>query len=174
MATAFITPTELSAFLGRDITSDDGAQSAVDMACATVETVAGQVVKEATSTILLDGTGTDVLILPGFPAASVTSVAVADAADTDYVLDNGMLFKTTGVWAKGRRNVEVKYKHGHTSSAIPDDVKMVALNLAGRLLVQAPKNALEETNGDVRIKYATAPTDLTANELRILRRHSGR
>jgi hypothetical protein len=71
-------------------------------------------------------------------------------------------------------NVVVRYTHGYRSTDVPDDVRMVALNLAGRLLIQGPKNAMAETNGDVQIRYAVAATDLTANELRILRRHSGR
>ena len=46
---------------------------------------------------------------------------------------------------------------------------MVALAIAARLVLQGPM--LEETVGETRAKYAVASTDLTANELRILRKY---
>jgi hypothetical protein len=171
---AFITAQELSDFLGRDVTTDDGVDLALEGACSICSTVAEQTFPEATTTIVLDGSGTDVLVLPDVPVSSVTSVSVGGSATTAYVQDNGLLLKQSGTWSRGRRNVEVKYRHGYSSSAIPADVKMVALNVAGRLLVQAPTNAIQEQVGDVSRRYAVAATDLTANELRILRAHSGR
>jgi hypothetical protein len=174
LATAFITAAELSDFLGRDVSADDGAEAAIEAACQICRDVAGQDLTEATETILLDGTGTDCLVLPGFPTSSVTTVTVGGTADTDFVLGNGMLFKQAGTWTKGRRNISVKYKHGYRTRDVPASVKQVAKAVAARLLVQAPKNAMAEVNGDVSIRYATAPTDLTANELRILRKHAGR
>lgn len=171
---SLITVQELSDYLGRNMAGDAGATLAVDMASEAVRTEAGQAFNEITDTLLLDGSGTDVLVLPKVPVASITSVTVGGTAATDYVESNGMLVKTStaGVWTKGRRNVEVKYKHGYSSTKIPDDVRMVALALAARLVVQGP--AMAETNGDVNVRYAVAATDLTNNELRILRKHSGR
>jgi hypothetical protein len=173
---AFITATELSSFLGRDVTTDDGVDLAIDGACATCETVADQTFGETNETVTLDGSGTDAMVLPGVPVSRVSSVTVAGTATTEFVADTrrGMLVKQSGLWPRGRMNVVVRYTHGYRSTDVPDDVRMVALNLAGRLLVQGPKNAMAETNGDVQIRYAVAATDLTANELRILRRHSGR
>lgn len=171
---AFITAEELSAKLGYDVTADDGVDLALEGACGICRDVADQDFVESSTTILLDGTGTDVLVLPGFPASSVQALTVGDTADTDYVLSNSMLIKQTGVWTKGRRNVSVKYKHGYTVAKVPAAVREIALDVAARLLVQAPKNAIQESNGDVSIRYAVAAPDLTANELRILRKHRGR
>lgn len=169
---ALITVEELGAYLGRDLTADDGAILAVDMASEACRTVAENGFNELQETITLDGTGTDVLVLPRVPVSTVSTVTVGDTVTTEFVQDNGMLFKQSGSWTRGRRNVSVKYKHGYSSSAIPDDVRMVVLALASRLVVQGP--AMAEANGDVNVRYAVANTDLTANELRILRRHSGR
>lgn len=170
----FITTEELGSYLGRDLSSDDIAQTVVDMACATCETVAGQTFTEASETIVLDGTGTDAVVLPGVPVSSVTTVSVAGTATTEFVADKrrGMLLKQAGIWPRGRANLEVKYKHGYKSTEVPPDVRMVALSLAARLVVQGP--AVFETQGDVSVRYGGNADDLTANELRILRRHSGR
>jgi len=172
---AFITVQELADYMQRpDVLDDPAAEMAVQGACDVCRTVAGQPFTNTTSTVVVDGTGTDVLVLPRVPVSKVTSVTVGDTADTSYVADNGMLFKQSGTWRRGRRNVTVKLTHGYSDLAFPSDVKQVALAIAARLLNQAPRNAMAETVGDVQVRYAVAPTDLTANELRILRLHSGR
>jgi hypothetical protein len=173
VANSFIDTQELSDSLGRDLSSQDGAQLAIDMACATCRTIAEQDFTEATETIALDGTGTDALLLPQLPVSSISSVTVSGTATTAYVLtDRGMLVKQSGVWPRGRQNVVVKYKHGYRSTDVPDDVRMVALELAKRLVIQGP--AVSETNGDVSVRYGLNADDLTANERRILRKHRGR
>lgn len=175
MADSFITVDELSDYLGRDVSANPAAELVVDGACATVRTIAEQNFSESSDTVTLDGTGTDALVLSQLPVSTIQSVTVAGTADTDYALSsNGVLVKTSGVWPAGRQNVTVKYRHGYRSTEIPADVRQVALSIAARQLVQGPKNAMAETNGDVSLRYATAAGDLTANELRILRRHRGR
>lgn len=175
MPDSFITVDELSDYLGRSVSADPAAQLAVDGACAVIRTISEQDFTESTETVTLDGTGTDALVLSQLPISSVQSVTVAGTADTNYALSGtGVLVKTSGVWPRGRQNVTVKYRHGYRSTDIPADIRQVALGLAARQLVQGPKNAMAETNGDVQIRYATAASDLTNNELRILRRHRGR
>jgi hypothetical protein len=46
---------------------------------------------------------------------------------------------------------------------------MVALEVASRLVVQGPVQ--EESQGDLRVKYSVAATDLTAGEKAILRKY---
>lgn len=78
-----------------------------------------------TVTETLSGTGGDVLYLRRPPAASVTSVTVSgDALDAaDYDLDNdnrflAKLYRDTGRWPDGRRNIEVVYEAGrHADTA---------------------------------------------------------
>jgi hypothetical protein len=171
---AFITAQELSDFLQRDVTTDTGVDLALEGASEICRTVADQPFTQTTTTQTLDGSGTDVLVLPRVPVASVSTVSVGGTATTEFVQDNGLLLKQSGTWRRGRRNVEVKYRHGYSTTAIPADVKSVALSVAARLLTQAPLNAIQEQLGDVSRRYAVAATDLTANELRILRAHSGR
>ena len=179
----FITTTDVVNYLGRGGTADPGMIIAVDSACDICRDVAEQTFNQGTSTIYLDGTGTDALLLPEAPATAAGTVLVAGGTVTDYVLsDNNILFrKQTSAdvdytnnyqaltWPVGRQNVQVTYTHGYADADIPRSVRMVALAIAARLVLQGPM--LEETVGETRAKYAVASTDLTANELRILRKY---
>lgn len=187
MATAFISEVDLSDITGRDVSADDGATIAVNAACDICRTVAEQTFTAGTSTIYLDGTGTDALLLPEVPVTSVTSVRVSDgfhpptwntAGTVDYALsDNGTLFATDTAgtatmgttWPRGRQNVQVTYVHGYADAVFPADVRAVALAIAQRYLVQGP--AKSESLGNVNVSYAVNPTDLTEGEQRILRKY---
>jgi hypothetical protein len=65
--------------------------------------------------------------------------------------------------------VTITYQHGYAAVDLPRDVRMVALSVASRYVVQGV--AKRESQGDLSIDYATAAGDLTANELRILRKY---
>lgn len=186
MPDPFISRQDLTDYLGRDVTADDGALIAVDAACDTVRTVAEQNFNQVVGgTAVLDGSGTDALLLPELPVSAAGTVLVNGTAVTDYTLNgNGVLFRgTVGlsdpywpdemptrlVWPTGRQNVEVTYDHGYADADLPRDVRMVALSLASRLLVQGV--ATEESLGDARVKYAGPAMDLTAGEKMILRKY---
>jgi hypothetical protein len=168
------------------VTADDGALIAVDAACDIVRTVSGQTFNQTIGgTIYLDGTGTDCVLLPELPVTAAGTVTVNGTAITDYTLgDNGCLFRGTvglsdpywpddvpfpRVWPAGRRNVRVTYDHGYADADLPRDVRMVALSLASRLIVQGP--ALQERRGDDSVTYAVANTDLTNGERLILHKY---
>lgn len=70
------------------------------------------------------------------------------------------------VWPMGRQNVQVVYDHGGT---VPQPVRMVALSLAARIVVQGPTVA--ETVGPVNVRYAGAAMDLTKGEAAILHKY---
>src|SRR4051812_31981340 len=175
MAT-FISTYDLGELIGVDLSQDVGATIAVEAASEMCRTIAEQPFDLVAGDIVtLDGTGTDAILLPKLPVATAGTVTVNGTIITDYVLDTtrGMLLRgTTGsyprpVWPSGRQNVVVTYTHGY--GTIPADVRMVALEVARRIVIQGA--ATEETVGDVRIKYAGAATDMTDGELRILRKY---
>ncbi len=58
MPSPFISRQDLSDYIGRAVTTDDGALACVDAACQIVRTFAGQLFNEASDTVTLDGTGT--------------------------------------------------------------------------------------------------------------------
>lgn len=172
----FITVADLGDYLGRDLSADDGAVIAIDAACEICRDVAGQDFNAGTATFTLDGTGTDAVLLPQLPVKSVSAVLVAGTAITDYTLNSdGMLFRGTAgcdprpVWPSGRQNVAVTAVTGYETTDFPRSVRMVALSIASRLVVQGV--AIEESVGSVRMKYAVASTDLTNGEKLILRRY---
>lgn len=186
MPDPFISPTDLVNYLGRGTATDPGMVIAVDAACDTVRGEAEQDFNAATRTFVLDGTGTDVLLLPQSPVSAAGTVLVNGAAVSDYVVGqpNRLIRKITvgltpdwwtmpyypgRVWPVGRQNIQVTADVGYTEIDLPRDVRMVALSLASRLVVQGP--ALEETVGNVRVKYAAPAGELTTGERRILRKY---
>lgn len=191
--TAFITTTDLSNYIGRDVTSDAGGTLAVNAACEIVRTLTEQDFDQVTGgTVRLDGSGTDALLLPQLPVTSISSVTIGGtitsgtvtggSAVTDWALrDDGVLLRTAGaavavtddvvpsIWPTGRQNIAVIYNHGYGTATIPDDIKMVAISIANRLITQG--GAISETVGQVSKRYAVASTDLTNGEMAILRKY---
>lgn len=186
MPDPFLSADDLSSYLGRDVTADEGAVIALDSACEIVRTVAEQSFDLVISdTIVLDGTGTDCLLLPELPVSAAGTVVLNGGtlvAGRDYMLaSDGRLIRTAGtayttnwwtwsgpVWMQGRQNVTVTYDHGH--GTVPSDVRMVALALADRIVVQGAAVFEALPNGQ-QVRYAGPALDLTANELRILRKY---
>lgn len=173
MPDPFISAQDIVDYLGRGGTADPGMIIAADAACDMVRTISEQSFNQATSTVTLDGSGTDALLLPELPVSAAGTVLVNGGTVTDYVLNgNGILFRGTAgpglrsVWPAGRQNIQVTYDHGYAEADLPRDVRMVALSIASRLVVQGP--SLEENIGAVRIKYAVAASDLTNGEKLIL------
>lgn len=191
--TPFISRTDLSEYLGVDVTTDAGALIAVDAAVDTVRTLTEQDFNPVNAdTIVLDGTGTDTLLLPQLPVRAV-GTAVVNGGTLDPTLDytwtaGGYLIRTDGTatlsswtqssygpcayWPQGRQNVSVTYDRGYSTNGsidVPADVRIVALMIAARLSVQGVDST--RTVGAASVKYAVASTDLTENERRILRKY---
>jgi hypothetical protein len=176
MANPLIAPKDIVDYLGRGGTADPGMLIACDAASDMVRTFAERSFNADTSTISLDGTGTDALLLPELPVTGAGTVLVNGGTVTDYTLNgNGILYRGTAgvdprpVWPMGRQNVQVTYDHGWEDQDIPRDVRMVALAIASRLIVQGPLKT--ETIGSVSATYAVNSTDLTGGEQAILRKY---
>lgn len=191
--TPFISRDDLSDYLGRDVTTDDGALIACDAACDMVRTITEQDFNAVTGTAYLDGTGTDSLVLNRLPVTDVQSVTVGGtltsgtftggSSISSWTLrSDGVLLRTRGAassswlvdpapmkWPAGRQNVKVIYSSGYGTAVLPRDVRMVALQIAARLIVQGV--SVYETVGDVSMRYAGPATDFTNGELRILRKY---
>jgi hypothetical protein len=183
MPDPFVSQADLTDYLGRDVTSDNGALMALDAACDAIRDITEQDFNSATSTVSLDGTGTDTLLLPQRPVIAAGTVLVDGGTVTDYVppTPDGFLYRGTAtsggcygwsrpLWPRGRQNVRVTYDHGYTVAGtvnnIPRSVRMVALMIASRLVVQGV--AQSETVGDVTVNYGMEASDLTKGEEMIL------
>ncbi len=177
MADPFITEQDVVDLLGRGDTSDPGITIAVDAACDIVRTFTEQTISQFQETLALDGSGGDALLLPERPVTQVQEVQVNGTTVSDYTWNrNGVLFRGSGgtadtswassYWPEGRQNVSVKYTHGYEGTAVPRDLRMVALALAQRIVVQGA--AVSEQIGQTRVAYAGPATDLTKTEKIIL------
>lgn len=179
-----ITIQDLSDYLGRDVTEDAGAIAVVDAACQIVCTLTGQDFTEDTTTVQLDGSGSDAIFLPQRPVTTVGTVTINGEDATDFTFNaEGRLTRTSedeptystwasgyqpsAYWPEGRQNVEVTYEHG--AGTAPADVRMVALTIAHRMVTQG--GAIQEAVGDVSKRYAVSSTDLTSGEKAILRKY---
>jgi hypothetical protein len=153
MASPFISREDLSEKLGFDVTegTEQGelAQQCVDAACDWVRGKTEQTINAGSSTVVLDGTGTEILLLPQYPVRNVVSVSEDAEALTDedwvlndatgglvrvpaedgYVSSNTTL-KPSVVWNRGRQNIQVSYEHGYADADIPRDVRMAAESVA--------------------------------------------
>ena len=174
----FISVQDLTDYIGRDVTSDPGALMAIDAACDTIRDITEQDFTYGTTTVSLDGTGTDVLILPQRPVANAGTVLVDGGTIVDYIAPtpDGFLYRGSATasfngyagacWPRGRQNVTVTYEHGFQTLDVPRSIRMVAISYAARLVLQGV--AQSETVGDVTVSYGMAASDLTDNEKRIL------
>jgi hypothetical protein len=182
----FISTTDLTDWIGRDVTQDNGAVMAVDAACEMVRRFADQTFNANTSTATLDGTGTDCLLLPELPVSAAGTVIENGGTlilDTDYVLANdGKLIRTGSgsysivasavAWTAGRQNIQVTYDHGWAAADVPRDVRYVALALAQRMIIQGP--AMTESVGGQSIGFAGPAADLTTGEKMIIEKYRPR
>lgn len=171
MPAPIITREDLGNYLNRNLATDDMALAAVDAASDVCRTVSDQIINEVEGDeLVLDGTGTDVLVLPQMPVTDVESVldsAGAAVDPGDWVLSVvGTLIKPSGTWIKGRQNFTVTYTHGYPDAEIPRDLRMVALSLAGRIYMQGP--VVFESIGKRQVRYAGPAMDLSKSEHAIL------
>lgn len=175
MPIPFISRGDLADILGRDVEQSDGALIAVDAACDIVRTLTGQSINAGTTTATFDGPGTDALVLPEYPANTIGTVQVRDSSGTwntagaaDYALaDDGVLIAMGGtvagtVWPMGRQNVRVNYTHGYADADVPRDIRVLALSVAERIVIQGPMTS--ETVGGASASYASPQLDLTPGE----------
>jgi hypothetical protein len=177
MPDPFIDAQDIVDYLGRGTITDPGMLIALDSACDMCRTIAEQDFNAGTATVSLDGTGGDALVLAHFPVSAAGTVLVNGGTITDYMLSaNGLLLRGTAgcnprpTWPTGRQNISVTYNHGYQSVDLPRDVRVVALSIASRLVVQGV--AKSESQGDMSITYSAASTDVTlANEERILKKY---
>lgn len=182
----FITVEDLTTYMNEDADNPKGVM-VTDAACDICRTKAEQTFTEIDSaeTVKLDGSGTEIQLLPEYPVGQVSSVTVNGEAlaTTEYTIDtvhgslvrtpNGQGYSLNGtVWPKGRLNVVVKYKHGWPAEDFPSDLRMVALALAERLYHMAGTGNLQsESLGARSVTYKQVAQDLTENELRILSKY---
>jgi hypothetical protein len=188
LATPFVTVAEA------ELTASTRGTAIVTAACDLVRLFTEQDIYPAVTggTALLDGTGTETLLLPQLPVLNagtvienVTSPSPGTLTlNTDYKLsDNGELYRLPGLidsgwstgyvvnnWWPGRQNIQVVYSYGYALADVPPDLKEVAIQMAKRLSSQNG-NVVFEQIGQRQIRYDGPATDFTNTEKLVLRRY---
>lgn len=147
MTAPFISRDDLSDYMAQDLSASDVAGIAINAACEAIRSFTGrQLNYVADDVVLLDGSGTNTLLLPEWPVIGDPVVEVDGTATTDFVVQTSRLVRNDwGYWAPGVSNVEVTYSHGYAAvegdvvpvtgpSRMPDDIRMVALELSAGLM----------------------------------------
>jgi hypothetical protein len=195
MGTPFVTIAELTDKLGQSAATSRGT-AVVTAACDMVRTFTEQELYPVVTggTVVLDGTGTDTVLLPERPVSAAGTVLEGNGTltlNSDYKLgDNGQLYRVPSVtdsgwgteqlrtyWWPGRQNITVTYDHGY--STVPADLKEVALGMAARLFVDEPVSSniseSEESLGQysTRTRYSTngAGVDFSNTEKIVLNKY---
>ncbi len=161
---------DLEAVLHRDIDAEDPyALAALEQASAVVENYLGQPVELVEDDeVVLDGSGTKVLLLPAFPVTEVTLVLVDGDALTedDYEWSKTGELRRKALWPAALRSVEVTYSHGYAT--VPAVIVAVVSALAGRIY-GTPLTVRQESMGSYSVTYAGAGgPSLQAAELMML------
>lgn len=165
---AFATISDLENVLGREIDeADASALFALDAATAMVRGIVEQYIEEVEDdVIVLDGSGTRVLLLPETPVSDVSLIEVDGEelnADEYQWSANGYVRKLNGTWTTDLRSIEVTYTHGYAT--IPPLIVSITAKLAARML-DTPAAARQETIGAYSVSYS--PATLQADELVLL------
>jgi hypothetical protein len=153
------TTDDLGALLRREIDEEDAsAIAALDTASAFVEAYLGQPVELVEDDeLILDGSGTRVILLPAWPVTEVSSVTVDEEAlveGEDFSWSRtGELRSLRGSWPSTLRSVEVVYSHGWVT--IPTAIVGVVAAVAGRLY-DSPLAVRQETMGSYSVTYAAS------------------
>ena len=164
----FVTMDEFETFLHRDLNpsttdpdtdepldpsaDENTAAQALTAACQIVLDFVGDIRLWVGDEVLVDGTGTDSIVLPFRPVWRVNSVLVDDSeltADDDWRLGQvkgGVLYRMGCSWPWGRARVTVNLDHGYVFPAeeedpdaalaepVPASLKEVAMSIAARVL----------------------------------------
>lgn len=128
-----------------------------------------------TETVLLNGSGTRTLLLPGAPVTAITTVAVAGATYAQYDpadpyrrdayqadLQAGIL-RASGIWPEGLGNIVVNYTHGFGGiDDVPGDIQDAVLEHAATIAMVLA-HVQQESGGSTSATYGqTALVGTTA------------
>lgn len=150
------TPAELASYLQQDLDAST-ANLVLDVASAELEEAADTKFASTEATLVAEGCGQTVIVIPYHPVIAVSQVRIDGVvvSSSDYSLVGQNLYRLTG-WG-GRtwhpQKVEVDLTYGHTD--VPDDVKGAVLEMAAAGYGN-PSLTTREQIDDYAVQYAVA------------------
>lgn len=104
--------------------------------------------------VLLDGDGTDLLLLPAAPFTEI-AVSVDGVVVTDYTANRRVgILRRAARWPAGLGNISVVYTHGYT--IIPGGIRDAVLEMAELSLIKA--GVQQETAGGQSVTWGLQAT----------------
>lgn len=162
---AFATIDDLSAYMNKPIPADDAtAELALSLASDAVRAYCRQDVSQATTTEVLEGTGSTLLMLAQTPVSSVGLVKVdgTTVESSAYAFTQfGALYRKVGTWPGVFSRIEVTYTHGWPE--VPGPVKAATLSVAARI-IDSPAGVRQETIGAYSVTYTNGVPALLETE----------
>lgn len=152
----YATAAELESYLQKDLNAAS-ANLVLQVASAEFSRAADTMWEETFVTWSTLGRGQVVLEPPYRPVVAVAEVRVNSAVVTGWSLVVGKLYLSTGFGASGSFPpdlVEVDLTHGYT--AVTDDVKGAALEVAAQAYEQPVGAIVSESIDDWAVRYATS------------------
>lgn len=175
---AYAVAADLALLLGQtfDETATQRAQLLLDLASGRIDNVAGQTLSQvADEAITVDGTGSDLIVLPAWPVtviSTVTADAIVLVEGGDYEWSAaGLLWRLDGTWPAAPRSVQVTYTHGYAE--VPEVIRSVALNVAAVWWAN-PSRKQSENIGDYAYRVSSTPNADIDAELERVRAFSTR
>lgn len=156
---------------------DTELQSVVDVANKYVETYCDRIFEETEYEEILDGTGTNALILTHRPVTEITSIYTYDEevlerednlSDGYYYknLDTGLIFNVCP-WPRCRGCIVATYSAGYSDENMPADLKFATLEVASFYYnTKGKAGILQESLGSYSYRLATG-LDTMGGELAI-------
>lgn len=134
----------------------------LDVASTAVREAAGCPISQATSTVDVEGDGTQWLSLPGPPVTSVASAELDGTPVTDWRLRSGRLWRAAG-WSSGYGPCEVTVTYTHGLPTVPADIVDLVCRIAAATLIAyraqpggeglAARDVRSERIGDYAVQY---------------------
>ncbi len=176
MASPWATPEDLRNHLRLAVIDEDQAAEKIAAAESVIRAELGQTIDAVTGDVAeLVGNGRRVVNLPEMPVTAVAEVTV----DGQALMAGrgcrwnryGILTRLGGCWPLDAV-IEVAYDHGYEE--VPDVVKRVCLQVAGRAWVRPSTGLSAESLGDRSVTYDKDRTGeaLSDYELRLLARYA--
>ena len=160
---------KLELWLGRDV-DNVSAQQALDIASDIVRNYCGHSISQILNdTLILDGTGTNFLLLPASPVNGIDSIEIdGEVLDSDNYKwsKKGWVKRIDGLFFPATPgSIEVIFNHGYAT--IPNDIVGVVLSLSSRA-IDGSNNIKQETIGSYSVTYGDTTAVLRADEKMIL------
>lgn len=190
MTTPFISRDDLGDYMAQDLTTSDVAGIAIDAACETIRTFTDREINfTEDDVVLLNGSGTNGLLLPNYPVIGTPVVLIDGAASTDFVVQGSRLARTDwALWPLGIANIEVTYSHGYAVNEadvdpagpdrVPSDLRNVALQIAAGLMSVAETRfhavSPRDSVGGSAPTEGPAPAVLTLQQEQTMKRYRRR